>query len=57
MSELITCLGLVLIAGLMAYGLHLGHDGVLLTSTVGLIAGAIGIHIDKEELKARIGID
>ena len=42
----IVCFGIAAIAGLMAYALSLGMNGLLLTGAVGLIAAAIGVNIE-----------
>ena len=49
----VVCVGIVCIAGLMAYALHLGFNGTLLCVVVAIIAGAIGVAIPSNLVKTK----
>ena len=50
----VICTGLFCITILASYALHLGYDGMLLTSVIGFIFLTIGITINPQEIISKL---
>ena len=50
LDKSIVITGIVVLAALVSWALYLGHNGVLLMSTVGILSLAIGVGIPKEKI-------
>lgn len=52
-KTIITIVALILLAALQAYALHLGIDGMLLASVIGIFGVAIGIPVGAKYQQAK----